>query len=224
MSEVVLQLTNVTRRFKQGGRELTVLDGVNLDLKQGEIVAMVGPSGSGKTTLLQIAGLLDTPTSGEVYVNSKPAHKLKDGGRTKLRLSDMGFVYQFHHLLPEFSARENVVMPQMIAGKSRKEASVRADALLEMLGLAERLTHRPAALSGGEQQRVAIARALANHPAVILADEPTGNLDEKTAASVMDIFMRVAREEGVAMLMATHNLELAGQMERTVRVHGGKVE
>lgn len=224
MSDAALELANITRRFKQAGRTIDVLDGIDFALAKGEMVALVGPSGSGKTTLLQIAGLLDSPTGGEIYVGGKAAHSLNDNARTRLRRSQIGFVYQFHHLLPEFSARENVAIPQMIAGKGKAEATRRAEELLDMLGLSDRLSHRPAALSGGEQQRVAIARALANHPAVILADEPTGNLDEKTAETVMAVFLKVAKEEGVAALMATHNLELAARLERTLRVHGGKVE
>lgn len=224
MSDAALELTNVTRQFKQAGRTIDVLNGIDFALAKGEMVALVGPSGSGKTTLLQIAGLLDSPTGGEIYVGGKAAHSLNDHARTSLRRSEIGFVYQFHHLLPEFSARENVAVPQMIAGKSKAEATRRAEELLDMLGLSDRLSHRPAALSGGEQQRVAIARALANHPAVILADEPTGNLDEQTAETVMAVFVKVAREEGVAALMATHNLELAARLERTLRVHGGRVE
>ena len=224
MSDAALEMRQVVRHFTQAGRTVEVLKGVDFLLKRGEIVAMVGPSGSGKTTLLQIAGLLDTPSSGEIFVGGKAAHKLNDGGRTALRLSAMGFVYQFHNLLPEFSAIENVMLPQMIAGKSKAQARARSEELLTSLGLAARLTHRPAALSGGEQQRVAIARALANDPAVILADEPTGNLDPETAATVIEFFMKAAKEQGVAALIATHNLELAAKLERIVKVKAGKLE
>ncbi|MGB1539474.1 MAG: ABC transporter ATP-binding protein, partial [Rickettsiales bacterium] len=176
-----LELKNLTRHFMQAGKPLDVLKGVDFTLQKGEMVALVGPSGSGKTTLLQLAGLLDSPTSGEIFVDGKASHALKEGARTKLRRDHIGFIYQFHHLLPEFSAVENVMLPQMIAGKDKKGSVGKAKELLGTLGLSERLEHRPAALSGGEQQRVAIARALANNPSVILADEPTGNLDQHTA-------------------------------------------
>ena len=214
----VLSLQNIVHIYNQGGRELKVLNHLDLDIRQGEIVALVGPSGSGKTTLLQIAGLLDTPTSGVVMINGENMSGAGDAKRTASRRDNIGFIYQFHNLLPEFSALENVVLPQMIAGVDKKTASAKATELLTSLGLADRLKHRPAALSGGEQQRVAIARALANDPAVLLADEPTGNLDPITAEVVFGILMRMVRDKNLAMLVATHNLELAARMDRVVRL------
>ncbi|MBM3618388.1 MAG: ABC transporter ATP-binding protein [Alphaproteobacteria bacterium] len=221
MSEIALQLENVTRHFKQAGETLEVLRGANLTLKRGEVVALVGPSGSGKTTLLQITGLLDKPTSGQVVLAGKPVDSGSDKLRTARRLQDLGFVYQFHHLLPEFSAVENVILPQMIKGVTKQAAHGKAEELLTALGLGHRLTHRPSQLSGGEQQRVAIARALANDPAVVLADEPTGNLDPHKADEVFDLFLRIAKERNVAALIATHNMELAGRMDRIVRMQDG---
>jgi lipoprotein-releasing system ATP-binding protein len=221
MSDFALELQNVTRHFKQAGETLEVLRGANLTLKRGEIVALVGPSGSGKTTLLQITGLLDQPTSGKVVIGGRDVDSAKDAIRTQRRREDLGFVYQFHHLLPEFSAQENVMLPQMVAGKSKAEARNNAAGLLDGLGLGHRLTHRPAQLSGGEQQRVAIARALANSPKVILADEPTGNLDPHTAEQVFALLLKTAREKGVAALIATHNHELASRMDRTVVMEEG---
>lgn len=221
MSEIALELKGITRHFTQAGEVLEVLRGAELQLKRGEIVALVGPSGSGKTTLLQITGLLDQPTDGTVIIAGKPVEAKKEGVRTERRLQDLGFVYQFHHLLPEFSAEENVMLPQMVAGKSKAAAREKAQSLLTELGLGHRLTHRPAQLSGGEQQRVAIARALANDPAVILADEPTGNLDPHTADQVFAVLLKVAREKGVAALIATHNYELASRMDRTVLMEDG---
>ena len=214
----VLSLQNIVHIYNQGGRELKVLNHLDLDIRQGEIVALVGPSGSGKTTLLQIAGLLDTPTSGVVMINGENMSGAGDAKRTASRRDNIGFIYQFHNLLPEFSALENVVLPQMIAGVDKKTASAKATELLTSLGLADRLKHRPAALSGGEQQRVAIARALANDPAVLLADEPTGNLDPITAEVVFGILIRMVRDKNLAMLVATHNLELAARMDRVVRL------
>lgn len=219
-----LKLENIYRQFTQAGETLEVLRGVNFILPRGKVVALVGPSGSGKTTLLQIAGLLDTPTSGIVSIGGKPVDSKKDTIRTRRRLSDIGFVYQFHHLLPEFSAVENVMLPQMIAGKSKNIAKKRAAELLDMMGLSHRLTHRPAQLSGGEQQRVAIARALANSPAVILADEPTGNLDPHTADHVFEVLMKAAKEQNVAALIATHNLELAKRMDAAMQMREGILE
>lgn len=221
MNETALELQNITRHFTQAGEKLDVLRGANLVLKRGEIVALVGPSGSGKTTLLQITGLLDQPSSGKVIINGSEVESHKEGIRTERRLKDLGFVYQFHHLLPEFSAEENVMLPQMVAGVSKADAKKKAHALLSDLGLGHRLTHRPAQLSGGEQQRVAIARALANDPAVILADEPTGNLDPHTAEQVFAMLLKTAREKGVAALIATHNHELASRMDRTVLMEDG---
>lgn len=219
-----LELQNITRHFTQAGETLEVLRGANLTLKRGEIVALVGPSGSGKTTLLQITGLLDQATDGQVIIGGKVVEARKEGIRTQRRLQDLGFVYQFHHLLPEFSAEENVMLPQMVAGVTKADAQKKAARLLSDLGLGHRLTHRPAQLSGGEQQRVAIARALANDPKVILADEPTGNLDPHTAEQVFAILLNVAREKGVAALIATHNYELAGRMDRTVLMENGIIK
>ncbi len=221
---VALSLRGVRRRFHQGETELDVLRGVDLDLPAGEVVALVGPSGAGKSTLLQIAGLLERPDSGEVVLTGQDCARLGDGARTRLRREKLGFVYQFHHLLPEFNALENVVLPQMLAGRSRRDASDRAMALLGALGVGERANHRPARLSGGEQQRVAIARALANRPAVLLADEPTGNLDEETADGVFTMLMKTIREEGSALLIATHNPELARRTDGIARLHNGQID
>lgn len=221
MNDIALELRTVTRDFVQAGETLQVLRGADLVLKRGEIVALVGPSGSGKTTLLQITGLLDQPTAGKVIIGGREVESAKDTVRTQRRLEDLGFVYQFHHLLPEFSAEENVMLPQMVHGVSKANSRKKAAELLGELGLGHRLTHRPAQLSGGEQQRVAIARALANDPKVILADEPTGNLDPHTADQVFAILLKIAREKGVAALIATHNYELAGRMDRTVLMEDG---
>jgi len=221
MSSKVLELHNVVRTYEQGSRVLTVLNRLNLEIKAGEVVALVGPSGSGKTTLLQIAGLLDSPNDGDVLVKNEVMNGASDSARTQARSQHIGFVYQMHHLLPEFSALENVMLPQLIAGVAESKARSKAAALLGELGLSERLRHRPAALSGGEQQRVAIGRALANDPALILADEPTGNLDPMTADVVFEVLMQVVRDKKVGMLVATHNFELAKRMDRTVRLEGG---
>jgi lipoprotein-releasing system ATP-binding protein len=223
MNDVVLELRALTRSFVQGGETLEVLRGVNLTLKRGEIVALVGASGSGKSTLLQIAGLLDSPTGGDIFVDGIAAMQADDNARTLLRRKHLGFVYQFHHLLPEFSACENVAIPQMIAGVACADAEKRARKLLEGLGLGARLSHRPAALSGGEQQRVAIARALANNPSLILADEPTGNLDPATADAVFALFVAQAKARGLCALVATHNMELARRMDRVVTLQNGRV-
>ncbi len=217
----VLKLENLRRTFKQGQRELHVLAGASAELRPGEAVALVGPSGAGKSTLLHIAGLLETPDAGRVVVNGRNCAGMNDGERTAVRRTDMGFVYQFHQLLPEFSALENVVLPQLILGRSQKAAEMRARDLLSSLGLAERLTHRPAALSGGEQQRTAICRALANNPRLILADEPTGNLDPKTAEHVFGELISLIRTTGVAALIATHNLDLAARMDRILTLENG---
>ena len=219
--QTVLKLDRLVRAFRQGPRRIEVLAGACADIHPGEAVALVGPSGAGKSTLLHIAGLLETPDSGRVIVNGRDCSGMNDSDRTRVRRVEMGFVYQFHQLLPEFSALENVVMPQMIAGCSRKEAAVRASELLTSLGLAQRVDHRPAELSGGEQQRTAIARALANDPRLILADEPTGNLDPHTAAHVFDALISLIHTTGVAALIATHNLELAGRMDRILRMEEG---
>lgn len=218
---VPLALQSIRRTFIQGDRRLDVLRGVSLELKPGEIVALVGQSGSGKSTLLHIAGLLERPDEGEVVVDGKPAGKLADKERTTLRRQFLGFVYQYHHLLPEFSAVENVMLPQMLAGVSRGDARKRATDLLSMVQLADRLDHRPGRLSGGEQQRVAIARAVANAPRVLLADEPTGNLDSTTAETVFRQLLALARDTGMAALVATHNPELAARMDRTIVLKDG---
>ena len=217
----VLELRAVTRAFRQGGDAIEVLNGASLSIAPGEVVALTGPSGAGKSTLLQIAGLLERPTGGGVSIAGEPCERLPDRRRTRLRRDKIGFVYQFHHLLPEFSALENVVLPQMIAGRSRRAARDKARALLARLGLGAREGHRPARLSGGEQQRVAIARAIANEPVVLLADEPTGNLDQGTAAAVFAAFVAIARATGLAALVATHNLDLADRMDRRMAIVNG---
>lgn len=218
---LTLQLKNVSRTYVQGGQKLTILNGVDLDIAQHEIVALIGPSGSGKTTLLQIAGLLDQPSRGEVVLDGHQCARADDELRTSLRRDYLGFVYQYHNLLPDFDALENVVLPQLIAGVSEKKAREKARWLLERLGLSHRLNHRPAALSGGEQQRVAIARALANTPKLLLADEPTGNLDPRTADQVFNSLLDIVKETGLSALIATHNLELAGQMDRQLQLKDG---
>ena len=222
MSEV-LRLEAITRRYKEGEGQLEVFSGLDLSLRAGEIVALVGQSGAGKSSLLHIAGLLEAPTSGEIHVEGVAASRLPDAERTRIRRSTIGFVYQAHHLLPEFTALENVVLPQMIAGRSRAEAAKEGERLLTVLGLGQRLTHRPSQLSGGEQQRVAIARALANQPRILLADEPTGNLDPKTAGGVFDALISITRAQGLAALIATHNFELASRMDRAFLLHQGKL-
>lgn len=219
-----LELRDVYRTFRQGGRTLEVLRGVSLALAKGEVVALVGQSGSGKSTLLHIAGLLERPDAGEVLLDGQSCGRLGDGERTRARRDTLGFVYQFHHLLPEFSAEENVMLPLMIAGQTRGAARERARTLLEPLGLGERLDHRPGQLSGGEQQRVAIARALANAPSVLLADEPTGNLDPRTAAMVFADLVALVQRSGLGALIATHNPDLAAQMDRTLILADGRVE
>lgn len=221
--EPVLRLDGVTRQFGTGDTALEILRGVDMVLYPGELVALVGPSGAGKSTLLHIAGLLEAPTGGKVLIAGRDCAGLGDAGRTRLRRDAIGFVYQFHHLLPEFSARENVMIPQMVAGLSHAEAGQRADQLLKMVGLERRGSHRPARLSGGEQQRVAIVRAIANVPQVLLADEPTGNLDPQTAAEVFAQLTRIVRATGLAALIATHNLDLAAAMDRTLELKDGLV-
>jgi len=216
-----LRVEGLSRAFIQGDRTIHVLRGVDLTLKPGEIVALLGPSGSGKSTLLQAVGLLEGGFSGSIRIAGEEASRLDDDGRTRLRREAIGFVYQFHHLLPDFTAEENVVLPQLIRGQDPQPALERAQALLDALGLAERRDHRPSQLSGGEQQRVAVARALANRPALVLADEPTGNLDEATADRVLDQFLRLVRGEGASALVATHNERLAERMDRVVRLHEG---
>ncbi len=221
--EPVLLLDGVTRRFSQGSEQIDVLKGGHLAIYPGEIVALVGPSGSGKSTLLQIAGLLEPPTSGKVWLAGKDASRSNEAERTRLRRDHLGFVYQFHHLLPEFTALENVAMPRVIQGAKSQEATARAKALLQQMGLEHRMDHRPAQLSGGEQQRVAIARALANNPALLLADEPTGNLDPETGYKVFELLVQTARQHGLAALIATHNLEMAAHMDRQVTLQDGQI-
>ena len=221
MDAAALDLREIGKTFRQGSEVLEVLKGVSLQVAPGEIVALLGQSGSGKSTLLHIAGLLEQAERGEVIIGGLAAGRLGDGARTRLRRETIGFVYQFHHLLPEFSALENVMMPMLVAGHARSRARKRAAALLDRLGLAARLSHRPARLSGGEQQRVAIARALANEPRVILADEPTGNLDGRTADRVFAELLEAVRELGVAAVIATHNEDLASKMTRTVYLQDG---
>ncbi len=220
-SAPALQLVAVHRTYQQGGGGLHVLKGAELTIARGEVVALVGPSGAGKSTLLHIAGLLERPDAGEVRFNGQDCGNFDDEERTELRRSRLGFVYQFHHLLPEFSAVENIIVPQMIAGVAKSVAKERAMVLLESMGLAARADHRPGKLSGGEQQRVAIARALANNPSVLLADEPTGNLDPDTAEGVFAQLVRLARYHGLAAIIATHNPALASRMDRTVRLEHG---
>ena len=221
--ETVLELKQICKSFRQGSQKLDVLTGVDLEIKSGEIDALIGPSGSGKSTLLQIAGLLETPSSGEIYLNRQNCSKLGDGLRTLLRRDFLGFVYQYHNLLPDFSAEENVMLPQLIAGRKAKAARERAAWLLERLNLGSRLKHRPAEMSGGEQQRVAIARALANAPKLLLADEPTGNLDPKTSDVVFAELLNIVKETGLSALIATHNMELASAMDRKVRLEDGRL-
>ncbi|MBA3863799.1 MAG: ABC transporter [Alphaproteobacteria bacterium HGW-Alphaproteobacteria-9] len=217
----IVSLKGLKRTFEQGGQRIEVLRGVDLDIMPGEIVALLGPSGSGKSTMLQAVGLLEGGFEGSISVAGERAEELASDQRTRLRREHLGFVYQFHHLLPDFDARENVVMPQMILGTPRAQCEERADSLLTSLGLGERLTHRPSQLSGGEQQRVAVARSLANRPMLVLADEPTGNLDEHTADKVLEQFLALVRGEGSAALVATHNERLARRMDRVVRLHDG---
>ena len=219
--EPILKLTDLRRTFGSGEREIRVLAGATAALYPGQAVALVGPSGAGKSTLLHVAGLLETPDAGQVIVQGRDCAKMNDEERTRVRRSEMGFVYQFHQLLPEFSALENVVIPQLIRGRSRKVAELRATELLSGLGLASRLDHRPAELSGGEQQRTAICRALANSPKLLLADEPTGNLDPSTAEHVFKELVSLIESTGVAALIATHNMDLAARMHRTLRLEGG---
>ncbi len=219
----LLFLHGISRRFTQGDATLDVLKGAELAVWPGQSVALLAPSGTGKSTLLHIAGLLEHPDSGEVYIDGEPTTTLNDHARTRIRRNDIGFVYQFHHLLPEFSALENVMLPQMVRGLSRKAASERATELLSYLGLQDRLVHRPAELSGGEQQRVAIARAVANAPRILLADEPTGNLDVHTAAHVFGALSQLVRASGLAAIIATHNLDIAAKMNRRVTIRDGVV-
>ncbi|MCF3629210.1 ABC transporter ATP-binding protein [Thalassospiraceae bacterium LMO-SO8] len=216
-----LALRGIRRTFRQGRSELEILKGIDLTVRPGEVVALVGPSGAGKSTLLHIAGLLESPDAGTIEVNGQDCSAMGDEERTLMRRYNLGFVYQHHHLLPEFTALENVIIPQIISGIPHKDAKDRAKEILNWMGLSERLTHRPARLSGGEQQRVAIARALSTAPKVLLADEPTGNLDPHTADEVFSILLRLARGAGLAALIATHNPRLAAQMDRTLRLTDG---
>jgi lipoprotein-releasing system ATP-binding protein len=218
-----LRLTGIERRYVQGEGTLDILRGADFEVMEGQSVALVAPSGTGKSTLLHIAGLLEHQDAGEVLIAGRPTAGLPDADRTRIRRLDVGFVYQFHHLLPEFSALENVMLPQMIRGLTKREASMRATELLSYLGLAERLQHRPGELSGGEQQRVAIARAVANAPRVLLADEPTGNLDPKTSAHVFGALSQLVEATGLAAIIATHNMDLASQMHRRVTLREGRV-
>jgi lipoprotein-releasing system ATP-binding protein len=224
MSEFVLATRGLKRSFTQGEVTIEVLRGVDLQVARGEIVALLGPSGSGKSTLLQAVGLLEGGFEGSIRLGGQEAASLDDEGRTRLRRELLGFVYQFHHLLPEFNARENVILPQLVLGAEPASAMERANELLTTLGLAKRLDHRPAKLSGGEQQRVAVARALANKPPLVLADEPTGNLDEHTADVVFAEFLNLVRGEGTAALVATHNERIAAKMDRVVRLHEGRLQ
>ena len=221
MNEAALVLDGIHRGFLQGRQRLTVLGGACLEVRPGEIVGLLGPSGAGKSTLLHIAGLLEKPDQGEVRIAGERCGQLSDDRRTRIRRRQLGFVYQYHHLLPEFSALENVILPQMISGTSRNAAAVKGRLLLEKLGLAARLEHRPGQLSGGEQQRVALARALANDPALLLADEPTGNLDPHTAEGVFDQLLQLVRGARLAALIATHNPDLAARMDRRVILKDG---
>ena len=224
MSEPVLRTRDLKRSFTQADVTIEVLRGVDLEVQPGEIVALLGPSGSGKWTLLQAVGLLEGGFEGSIRLKGEEAAELDDEGRTRLRRDLLGFVYQFHHLLPEFNAVENVVLPQLVSGAEPQAARERAQQLLGVLGLSERLDHRPSKLSGGEQQRVAVARALANKPPLVLADEPTGNLDEHTADIVFAEFLNLVRGEGCAALVATHNERIAAKMDRIVRLHEGRLE
>jgi lipoprotein-releasing system ATP-binding protein len=222
-ADPIVFLHGISRQFHQGGSTLDVLKGAELAVWAGQSIALIAPSGAGKSTLLHIAGLLEHPDAGEVYIDTVATSPLSDAQRTRIRRNEIGFVYQFHHLLPEFSALENVMLPQMIRGLARDEATRRAAELLSYLGLKERLTHRPAELSGGEQQRVAIARAVANAPRILLADEPTGNLDVHTAEHVFATLNQLVRASGLAAIIATHNLDIAAQMDRRVTLRDGRV-
>ena len=224
MSDAVVQTTGLTRSFEQGGVRIDVLRGIDLAIQPGEIVALLGPSGSGKSTLLQAVGLLEGGFGGSLRIAGVDAGSLSSDDRTELRRDKIGFVYQFHHLLPDFTAQENVVLPQLVAGVNETDAAARAHELLTALGLGARLSHRPSQLSGGEQQRVAVARALSNRPALVLADEPTGNLDEATADRVFAEFLELVRGQNSAALVATHNERLAARMDRVLRLHEGQVD
>lgn len=219
----VLELRDIVREYKSEGGVLRVLEGANLTLNPGELVGLIGPSGSGKSTLLHTAGLLEKPEGGQVFLEGEDCLSLNDSGRTRLRREKLGFVYQFHHLLPEFNARDNVAMPLLVGGMSKRRAREKADALLAEMGLSERLKHQPGQMSGGEQQRVAIARALVNDPRLVIADEPTGNLDPATTERVFESLIRMARSEGAAVLVATHNMALTQHMDRVLTLTDGKL-
>lgn len=223
VGQPVLALTGVTRKYVQGDRDLVILDYADFTLRKGEMVALVAPSGTGKSTLLHTAGLLEHPDAGEVTVNGRASSGLSDEARTAMRRAEIGFVYQFHHLLPEFTALENLMVPQMLRGMAKTEAAERARQLLDYMKIGERAGHRPSELSGGEQQRVAIARAVANAPLILLADEPTGNLDPKTSSYVFEALEALVRQSGLAAMIATHNHDLARRMDRRVTLQGGKV-
>ena len=223
MSSAVLQMQGINRTYGEGKHALTILEDAELSISRGELVALVAPSGAGKSTLLHLAGLLERPDAGSLSIGGVECGQLNDNHRTRMRRLDIGFVYQFHHLLPELDARENVALPQLIAGCSPSQANARADVLLDHLGIAKRASHRPSELSGGEQQRVAIARAVVNQPKVLLADEPTGNLDPSTSDLVFDALTNLVRSTGLAALIATHNHDLAAQMDRTVTIKDNKI-
>ena len=223
MAEAILELRQVERHYLQGQKKLTILSGTDFSLSRGEMVALVAPSGAGKSTLLHTAGLLERPDAGDVFLGGRACGRLSDDNRTAIRRNDIGFVYQFHHLLPEFSALENIMLPQLVRGLSKEEAGKRAEQLLDYMQIGHRAKHRPSELSGGEQQRVAIARAVANGPLILLADEPTGNLDPVTAGYVFDALSALVKQSGLAALIATHNHELAGRMDRRVTLRDGKV-
>ncbi len=222
-ADVLLKAEGLEKTFKQAGHPLTIFNNLSIKLEAGEIVALVGQSGSGKSTLLQILGLLDQPTSGSIRIGAHDTAKLSEHARTQLRRDTIGFVYQFHHLLPELSALENVALPLIIAGRTKAEARDKAEGILKNLGLAQRLTHRPAKLSGGERQRVAIGRALANDPMILLADEPTGNLDPETSAGVFELLLEQVRNRGIAALIATHNMTLADEMDKAYELKSGRL-
>ncbi len=223
MMTAVLELRDIVRQYKSEGGVLKVLDGANLTLNQGELVGLVGPSGSGKSTLLHTAGLLEKPEGGQVFLEGDDCMALNDSGRTRLRREKLGFVYQFHHLLPEFNARDNVAMPLMVGGMKRRAAREKAEELLAEMGLSDRTKHQPGQMSGGEQQRVAIARALVNDPRLVIADEPTGNLDPATTERVFQSLIRMARGEGASVLVATHNMALTQHMDRVLTLKNGKL-
>lgn len=222
MNRLILQ--NIVKTFKQGSETITILDGASLTIKAGEIVALIGPSGCGKSTLMHLAGLLDDKDSGEIFINEKNCSKLSDTAKSKIRLNDIGFVYQFHHLLPDFSALENLVLPQLIGGKKKKEALETAYSFLDLMHLSHRAKHLPGELSGGEQQRIAIARALINSPTLLLADEPTGNLDPDTSEVIFDILLYMAKESNVSALIVTHNHILANKASRVITIRAGQIE